>query len=850
MNQYYFETLALHPPPEPFESFTSYITRLAQDNGLKTMQDFAYVFFPETVYRHDHSGLAKYFTDYTPPAFGSVAKVGVCRETQLQAMTFFHLAAKFDRDPWYDPLWYFLRGVISPYLRYCPKCLIEASKPFYSLQWRFLLISQCHKHNCPLLDRCGHCGQRIPIFSLPPKIASCPTCGGDLKDCLSTSNFSLETPKASIDTDDLVFLLMPNKGEEVKTSVTSIGALLASMRRSRRLSAPQLSKTLRIKLKEVVAIEQTTSGTTLLNYVIYASYMGVSLRYLLTTACSQDIPQWQSPEEEYVRLVKKAMPRLEELSKPVRLSTVSQLIGVPAPTLNHYPRVKTLLTQYNETYYAEKSRQFALREEELVKRVREARDQLLALGRAITQRNVCQIVGRWSTSLKKYPRVKELLDQYSSEYRLYLLEAKEQREKDLIEKVKKAIQQLEDLQKPITFKSVNQIVGVSLGILRYHARARELIAKHAPENLKARARERMLIEEALAQKVEKTIQELKASGACISLQKICEQIGETLGKLRSYPRVYKILKPYVIEEFEMQRVEREGFLLAQVQEIVTMVKPFSKTTFAKVVKEQIGLAYVTLRKYPQVRAFIDQYAEDCQNQQTLQNIESLLNQLQGAYTSLKKDRLLTIELLAEESGIKSGIIRSYPVLRAFAEQCIEESVQRQIGQQDAEFLERVHNAIQTLKSLNRRISQAAIIKALHISKKRLKACPQAQEILEQALKEYWFQKEVNILEQIKEAIVSLHNSDSPITQSAISRSLGTYRNHLCFYPRVREIMVRVKEYGQELKEKQNSRIKAQSQRIAGREHRLHQEHADSLAQELLAMIEEAIEQMYEQGSQR
>ena len=158
--------------------------------------------FREIMHRHTRDR-AKYFTDYTPPQLGTLAKVGVCDEAKLQEMTFFHLAAKFEHTPLYDPLCYFLRGVISPYLRFCPKCLIEAPSPFYSLQWRFLLpIPQCHKHNCPLLDHCGHCGQRMPIFSLQPKIATCPSCGGDLRNCLSTSDFLLEPRKLLIDADD------------------------------------------------------------------------------------------------------------------------------------------------------------------------------------------------------------------------------------------------------------------------------------------------------------------------------------------------------------------------------------------------------------------------------------------------------------------------------------------------------------------------------------------------------------------------------------------------------------------------------------------------------------------------
>ena len=217
---------------------------------------------------------------------------------------------------------------------------------------------------------------------------------------------------------------------------------------------------------------------------------------------------------------------------------------------------------------------------------------------------------------------------------------------------------------------------------------------------------------------------------------------------------------------------------------------------------------------------------------------------------LNKDRLITIELLAEESAEPNMIIY-YPELRAFAEQCVEESNQKQIGQQNAELLEQVRNAIQTLRSLDRPVSQAAIIKVLHISMNRLKACPQVKEILEQSLKEFQLQKEVIILEQMKEAIVSLqHNSGKPITQRAIARSLCTSRNSLNFYPRVREIMVQVKVYGQELKEKQNPSRVVQPQRDADREHRLHKEQADLLAQGLLGMVEEAIEQMHEQGSKR
>lgn len=33
---YYFDTLPIHPKPQPLESLTSHIARLGQDNGIKS----------------------------------------------------------------------------------------------------------------------------------------------------------------------------------------------------------------------------------------------------------------------------------------------------------------------------------------------------------------------------------------------------------------------------------------------------------------------------------------------------------------------------------------------------------------------------------------------------------------------------------------------------------------------------------------------------------------------------------------------------------------------------------------------------------------------------------------------
>ena len=64
VTQYYFDAFPLHPPPQPFESFTSYLTRVAEANGIRKYSQLK-PFFGE------YYSIAQ-FSDYAPRSFGMV----------------------------------------------------------------------------------------------------------------------------------------------------------------------------------------------------------------------------------------------------------------------------------------------------------------------------------------------------------------------------------------------------------------------------------------------------------------------------------------------------------------------------------------------------------------------------------------------------------------------------------------------------------------------------------------------------------------------------------------------------------------------------------------------------------
>src|SRR6266568_2955068 len=176
----YFEVLSVHPPPEPLESFTSYLTRLAEMNGIRSMTGLAAV----SSFESRPSGNAlRNLKDYPPPSFGTLELITGSLEASLLQTTFYHLVKKFGRSTDNSLFSGFLFKSLGNSLRFCSACLNEHS--YYSLPWRFLRLQGCYKHACKLFERCPYCEREIPFIALPLKIGICPACKGDLRLCTS-----------------------------------------------------------------------------------------------------------------------------------------------------------------------------------------------------------------------------------------------------------------------------------------------------------------------------------------------------------------------------------------------------------------------------------------------------------------------------------------------------------------------------------------------------------------------------------------------------------------------------------------------------------------------------------------
>ena len=284
MMTYYFDVLPLHPGPEYLESLTSYLMRLAELNGISSIDGLSALCFP----RQDR-GITRNIADYPPVSFSELTRVVARSEEILRTTTFFHLAAKFGRSTLPQPVSRFLSGCFGRYLRYCPVCFAEQRVRYYLLLWRFLMVTCCYKHKCRLLETCWHCGEVIPLFAAPFKLGYCPRCRQSLKLCataLESSGAELEV--ATHVHDDIVFLLSPQPWEANSSGIIKrVGQQLAHLRQMKRLTAVEVASQIGVTLTVVEGMERGDfqgRGATLQSYIKYAHYLCLNLKEIFSDA--------------------------------------------------------------------------------------------------------------------------------------------------------------------------------------------------------------------------------------------------------------------------------------------------------------------------------------------------------------------------------------------------------------------------------------------------------------------------------------------------------------------------------------------------------------------------------------
>ncbi len=390
------------PPPAELESLTSYLTRVAQANGLQKVTELVTLAggIPST-----WQSLCS-FPDGSAMNVPGLTTLTEHTQPDLEALTFLPLGRHFGRANSTQTLRRFLQSSLAPYLRYCPMCLAEHKFPYYRLPWRFLPLSGCVTHQCQLLDHCGHCGARIPLLPDHPDLSVCPTCRRDLRTCQS-SPLSEDTSRLLPQrTSDLIFLLCSPVQSQEEAPRVAAGKRYAFIRQQRGFSLQEAASLTGLNPKSLLEIEHAGPyrQETFLDYIQYTDLLDYPLEEIL----SMPDPSMPFDEEAFLAHVDEAIQEWTDQEHFTKLS-INKHIGVPIKLLKKYPRTKSRLQAcklQRNFIIARKNQQ---REEELVQLVMSAINQLEALKEPVTQERIAKMVGVTTHGLRFYPRVEALL---------------------------------------------------------------------------------------------------------------------------------------------------------------------------------------------------------------------------------------------------------------------------------------------------------------------------------------------------------------------------------------------------------------------------------------------------------
>lgn len=697
----YFEVLAYHPHPRPFESLTSYLTRLAQGNGInKGVDAWLYLSFPPP-----QSGPRVHsLSDYPPARWGLLPLLTNRSEPELLATTFYYLTQKFGRAARPQAMGRFLQSCLSQTLRFCPACLAEDA--FYALPWRLLTLTGCAKHGCRLVEHCGHCGQPIPFLTRPLAIGRCPSCGGDLRVCQTELLPANEWDQVIEHDQDLRFLLAPDPTIPVdpQEAIRFVGLRLAYWRLEQGQMASELGGQFEFPDATIYGLEgRVRWGATFERYVRYAAYLGVSFRQLFTTTLPPEVNQhnWRtwcrtglSREQSLVKQVQAAISSLQAEQEPLSQAAIARRVGKSAATFYRYPSVKAVLQPVVAGRKSANHPQAQQQERALLSAVPSALAHLKENGILPSRARVSRLVSCHILALNKYQRVKAMIATAAIEFYLDRQQQLQQRqqalpqypldpvEKKLVVAVKAALESLRATNKPVSQRSISQLVGVPQSRLKEQPQIRLIFEQMALDH--DLARQRQVLQRASAaqppecrfnpdreaelfEAMQAAISQLRREGKPISQRTVATHVGLDQSTLIRYPRLKVIFDRLRQDYAQLRQARRQHYeqeLMARVQAAIASIEALNQPLLQSSIAQLVGIDVTTLRHYPQVKALLSQFSarrhQILIEQRQQRDLELADKVKQAAATLSQGGHPVTKQAIGQLVGLSPSGLKKYP----------------------------------------------------------------------------------------------------------------------------------------------------------------------------------------------
>ncbi len=183
-------------------------------------------------------------------------------------------------------------------------------------------------------------------------------------------------------------------------------------------------------------------------------------------------------------------------------------------------------------------------EEQLLEQVEVAIHQLKARGKPVLPGSIGDLMGMTVRRLKRYPRLKTLLNRCETERKQESVLLDPKLEEELVKQVEHTLKQLEARGEPIVLQRVCDLVGLAYSwMVKKYPRIRALF-RHYQKNRSGHQRCSHVDEEEKVQQVQAAINVLVSQGEPVTLKRIRPIVRLTQKQVRHSPRVKALLAHY------------------------------------------------------------------------------------------------------------------------------------------------------------------------------------------------------------------------------------------------------------------------------------------------------------------
>lgn len=684
----YLDALPPHPQPEPLESLSCYIMRVAEANGVTEIR---------TLYKlmGIHINKAEQFSDFPHQFFGEVSLRTACPEPHLLATTLYYAGKKFGRSVQPNALSRFFQGCLGEHLRYCPSCLAKST--YYPLTWRFLTLAGCNAHHCRLLDRCGHYGGYIPLFTIPARLGICPHCESALRNCQAEMLSQQERAVVHRRTIDLEYLLSPQGWEEGDEIARAMGWRLKEIREAKRYPVEHIAEVLTEPVRTMRELERGTKDkrAPFQLYLRYIDYLDLTFQEL----CARDFNppakrgQKVKPEQErfvsrdnvqakrrqrerdLLMLAQKTVQDFRERGVSFTIRSLCRELHMAPQNLRNYPSIKSLFGELAKEQREEQARQRQHLEDELIEQVKQAALDLERGGQALSGQALAAYLQLSESQLRRLPRVNTLLKQLLGKAKS---SSEELDESFVIDRVNNAIADLRAGGQIVTLKRISELVGLSIHRLNQFPHLKEMLRQVAEEGRFCQSNQFQLRCQEIVEQVQKVKEELHVSGQIVPLKEFAQLVGLSPVILSRFEPVRKLLST-VVEEYRRrgpQRAQqRESELVEQVRRAIAHLQENGQRVTQRAVGRLVGLSDAGLAYYPGFKILYRQVIEErrqVMEQQAEQREEMLLERIHEAIHQLQQQQEpLTLRSIARLIGMSANSLWKYPGINALFKQLIE-----------------------------------------------------------------------------------------------------------------------------------------------------------------------------------